>query len=424
MGTDVTVGEKRHQSLNQPKFAEKWGDALAHQPADRRPERARLASDRRSAPHVLVADHRVPMPDRDSGSLRMWHLLEGLLELGCAVTFLPDDREPHEPYTTQLQGMGIEVLYGSVWVPQHLAALSPRLKLCILSRPYVAARYVHMVREHAPEALLAYDTVDLHFLRESRRALSAGGDPRLADTFRPLELALTQIADVTLAVSEDERERLRELVPDATVEVMPNANRIARDVPGPEGRHGLVFIGSFEHTPNVDAALLLAREVMPRVWAEVEDMTLTIVGGDAPEEVTELDAPRIDVAGWVKDIGPLLRQSLAMAAPLSYGAGMKGKVTQSLAAGLPVITTTVGSEGLDVEDGRELLIADDPYEFAKRIVGLSRDPDLWRRLSADGQALVERVCSPAVQLSALRVLLEMGEARQSVASTASSAGRA
>jgi glycosyltransferase involved in cell wall biosynthesis len=107
-----------------------------------------------------------------------------------------------------------------------------------------------------------------------------------------------------------------------------------------------------------------------------------------------------------------------MAAPLSYGAGMKGKVTQSLAAGLPVITTTVGAEGLDVQHGRELLIADDPDEFARAVVQVCRDPALWRRLSANGQALVERVCSPEVQLGALRRLLDMSDPSRSVDSVA------
>jgi glycosyltransferase involved in cell wall biosynthesis len=137
------------------------------------------------------------------------------------------------------------------------------------------------------------------------------------------------------------------------------------------------------------------------------DATLTIVGSNAPPEVAGLHgATGVEVAGWVEDLDPLLRSQLVMVAPLRFGAGMKGKVTQSLAAGLPVVTTTIGAEGLDVRDGEELLIADSPDAFAARIVRLHREPETWRRLSASGQALADRLCSPRVQREALRRLLD------------------
>ena len=415
LGTDVTTGGKRNQELNRPKFAEKWATELRRQPAHPTPQRAHLASDRRPGPHVLIVDHRVPTPDQDSGSLRMHHLIEGLVGLGCRVTFLPDNGDPTEPYTSRLQGMGVEVLYGAVNVPERVAALGSVLRLAILSRPYVAPRYVHIIREHAPAAKLAYDTVDLHFLREERRREhDERADARVADGFRQLELALARASDVTLVVTEEERELLGRIEPGIEVEVLPNANTVASDVPGPDARSGLLFVGGFEHAPNVDAALQLARVIMPLVWRELPDTTLTIVGGKAPPEITALASPGIDVAGWVPDLGPLLRDSRVMVAPLRYGAGMKGKVTQSLAAGLPVVTSRVGAEGLDAEDGRDLFVADDPAEFAARVVQLHREDDTWRTLSGSGRELVQRLCSPEVQLRALERLLAGSDERVTV----------
>ena len=413
MGTDLSAGLKRNQVLNQPKFAAKWREALRDQPSDPDFERARLASDRSPGPHVLVIDHRVPTPDQDAGSLRMFGMLHSLRELGCGVTFVPDDFAAREPYTAQLQAIGVEVLYGPVTLSQHLASLRPRLALCLASRPYVAARYMHLLRQHAPDALLAYDTVDLHSLREMRRAELCDGDRRVAEGYRELERALGRSADVTLAVSEEEREHLADLLPEATIEVVPLANVVAEDVPGPEERSGLLFLGNFEHLPNVDAAIALARDVLPLVWHDLDEVTVTLVGPNAPAAVEELASDRVTVAGWVEDIGPLLRDSIAMVAPLTYGAGMKGKVTQSLAAGLPVVTTPIGAEGLDVNGEHELLIGDGPEELAERIVRLCRDPVTWRSLSANGQELVARTCSPAVQKDALRRLLERAEAQRS-----------
>jgi glycosyltransferase involved in cell wall biosynthesis len=93
---------------------------------------------------------------------------------------------------------------------------------------------------------------------------------------------------------------------------------------------------------------------------------------------------------------------------------MKGKVTQSMAAGLPVVTSGVGAEGLDAEDGRDLFVADQPEEFARRVVQLCRDDDLWEAVSAGGQALVDRLCSPAVQLRAIERLLAAPQPRETV----------
>jgi GT2 family glycosyltransferase/glycosyltransferase involved in cell wall biosynthesis/SAM-dependent methyltransferase len=406
MGTDTASGGKRHQELNQPKFAAKWSAALQKQPTDACHENAFLASNRRSGPHVLVVDHRVPAPDRDSGSLRMWNMLENLRELGCCVSFMPDDGSPYEPYGRELQARGIQLLYGSPPIGPHLAAMEAGLSLVILSRPYVAARYIHSIREHAPRALLAYDTVDLHHLREERRVRAAGGaDYRVAGAFRELELALARAADVTLVVSAEEHSHLAEVIPDVWAEVIPNANTLGTETPAWDVRSGLLFVGGFAHTPNTDAVIHLVEDVMPLVWRDLPDVTLTVVGADAPPSVTALASDGVEVVGWVPDLGPLLRKSLASVAPLRYGAGLKGKVTQSLAAGLPVVSTGIGAEGLDVTHGQELLIGDDPVALAEGIIRLHRDPELWQRLSENGRIVAERSCSPSIQRAALERLL-------------------
>jgi glycosyltransferase involved in cell wall biosynthesis len=135
------------------------------------------------------------------------------------------------------------------------------------------------------------------------------------------------------------------------------------------------------------------------------EVTLTIAGSSPSPEVLDLASARVDVTGWIENLGPELDRARVMAAPLRYGAGIKGKVTQSLAAGLPVVTTRIGAEGLDVSDGREMLIRDDPKGFASALVRLYRDDGLWRELSAAGQRLAERSCSPAKLKQELEELL-------------------
>jgi glycosyltransferase involved in cell wall biosynthesis len=210
---------------------------------------------------------------------------------------------------------------------------------------------------------------------------------------RELELGLMRAADVTLVVTEEEREHVQRDLPSARVEVVPNAHEVVADVAPLEDRAGLLFVGGFEHLPNIDAVEYLVRSVMPLVRKQLGDVPLTIAGSKPTPAVLELASANVEVTGFVPDLEALLDRTRVMVAPLRYGAGMKGKVTQSLAQGLPVVTTSIGAEGLGAVDGRDMLIAEDPQAFADAVVRLYRDDALWRTLSANGQAVVERVCS-------------------------------
>ena len=393
-GTDTSAGSKRHQALNGPKFVAKWADELERQPRPA-PQQVRRLSDRNRGPHVLVIDHRVPTPDQDSGSLRMLNMLQALQAHGCRISFLPDNLATMDPYSRQLRDMGIEVIDGPVELWPELAAIGQQLRLVIASRPYVAPRYLHILREFAPAAKVVYDTVDLHFLREARRGQVGANTAAtaVATSMREIELGLARACDATLLVTEEERSELAAALPDARLIVVPNAHELTKKVPPPEGREGLLFVGGFEHLPNVDAAQYLVRSIMPEVWRRIGDVSLTIAGSKPPPDVWALASSRVEVTGYVPDLDPVIDGARLLVAPLRYGAGMKGKVTQSLAAGLPVVTTAVGAEGLGAVDGQDLMLAEDAEAFAQAIASGYRDDQLWRRLSANGQAVVERVCS-------------------------------
>jgi O-antigen biosynthesis protein len=409
-GTDVSAGGKRHQELNRPKFVEKWRTQLERDQSRPSPPNLRRPSNRAAGPHVLVIDHRVPMADHDAGSLRMQRLCETLLELGCRVTFAPDDMCAHEPYTSALQALGIDVVHGATWMTRELAAIGHDLQLAIVSRPYVAARHTHLVREFAPRATIAYDTVDLHYVREQRRAeLGTPHAEAKAATLRELELGLVRGSDVTIVVSDEEREQVESEAPGSHVIVVPVVNDVVERVPPLDGRAGVLFVGGFEHPPNVDAALMLVNEVMPLVWQRLGEVPVTIAGSKPTEEITALASSNVEVTGWVEDLQPLIDGARVMAAPLRFGAGMKGKITQSLGAGLPVVTTPTGAEGLGAADGHELLIADEPEALAERIVRLCTDDDLWRRMSGAGQGVVRRVASVELMRERLVELLELSD---------------
>ncbi len=415
-GTDPSAGHKRHQEINRTKFVGKWRQVLDAEHLPPGQEHVREAARRHRGPQVLVVDFRTPMWDRDAGSLRMYEIIRSLQRLGYAVTFVPDNAAALQPYTRELQRLGVEVIYGSVDVMPVLKEIGPSLTAAILSRPHPASRWLDSLRECAPGAVVAYDTVDLHWVRESRRfALSAADTPSAngrilahgpkAKALYELEIAMVRASDLTIAVTAEERAQILGAVPDARVLVIPTIHAVSERVPPVEGRKDVLFVGGFEHPPNADAVTYLVREVMPHVWQQRADVSVTIVGGSAPPAVEGLASSRVHIKGWVADLEPILQSARTMVVPVRYGAGVKGKITQGLAAGLPVVTTRVGAEGLDGQDGKNMLIGDDPHALAERIVKVVEDDELWRMLSLGGRELITEKCSPQVLDERLRELL-------------------
>ncbi len=420
-GSDPGSSHKRHQEQNRPKFVAKWRERLEREHARAAVTNVRVAADRHQGPHVLIIDHYVPMWDRDAGSLRMLSVMEALIGLGARVTFMPDNLAPVQPYTRILQEKGIEVMYGALDVNAELATIGPKLALAILSRPHQASRWLDVVREFAPSATVAYDTVDLHWLREARKGaigtgpaaagVASNGNADLdaispkAKALRELELAMIRAADVTVVVSEVEGQQIQADAAETELLVIPTVYKVEPDVAPPNDRSGILFVGGFAHPPNIDAAVRLVRGVMPLVWRELGEVSVTIVGSKPPPEVLALAAPLVDVVGWVEDLRPLLDQARLMVVPLGYGAGLKGKIAQSLAVGLPVVTTPVGAEGFE-DAGDCMLVAADSHELAEHVIRAYRDDALWRRLSSAGQALVAEHCSPEVISERLSQLLE------------------
>jgi O-antigen biosynthesis protein len=262
------------------------------------------------------------------------------------------------------------------------------------------------VRSRCPNAHIAYDMVDFHSLRMTREA-ALRNDPKIlaeAEQQRAVELACASSADVTIAVSEAEKAALLELLPEAVVEVVPLVFELgAWPPPGPAGREGLLFVGGFYHTPNVDAVRWFVERVLPIIRREAPDLVLRIAGANPSEEVLALARqPGVEVLGFVSDLGPLYDRHRVCIAPLRFGAGMKGKVAQSMASGLPIVSTSIGIEGMALEEGAAVLVADGEAEFAAHVLRLLRDDELWLRLSTQGRAYIERTLS----VEAVRPLLE------------------
>jgi GT2 family glycosyltransferase len=385
-GTDLSCGAKKHQEINRLTFMENWAMELAARPVNG--DLASLRQLPKGGKHILVIDHHVPMPDRDSGSLRMFQILKLLHQLGHRVTFIPDNLADIPPYTGELQKHGIEVYHHPYIksVREYLAAYGSKFDVVLLSRCDFARKHILDIRLHTPQSHIIFDTVDLHFLREQREA-QLTGDPeaqRKAQEKQRLEHELIEQADETWVVSGVEQQLLQKECPDASIQMVSNIV----DVPGSSTpftlRRGWLFIGSFLHRPNIDAVLFFVEKIYPLVSERLHDAKFYIIGDKAPPEVVALANENIVVAGLQRDVRPFFDSVKLSVAPLRYGAGIKGKINQSMAYGVPVVATTLAVEGMELTDHEDVLVADEPEDFARALIELYESEELWKRLSQNG----------------------------------------
>jgi GT2 family glycosyltransferase/glycosyltransferase involved in cell wall biosynthesis len=209
------------------------------------------------------------------------------------------------------------------------------------------------------------------------------------------ELAVCGKFDLILTVTEHEKRLLQSYLPDS---VISSAARTGVDVRAIVPRDqsaadsdAILFVGYFRHPPNVEAVLYLANEILPRVLLTRPNARLTIVGAHPPPAVLALGKrPGIIVTGFVEDVADYYRTHAILAAPILSGAGVRVKVLEAMAAGVPVVTSTLGAEGIHAAAGRELLIADDPAAFASALVDLLTDSERATRLARSARAVVEQ----------------------------------
>jgi GT2 family glycosyltransferase/ubiquinone/menaquinone biosynthesis C-methylase UbiE len=396
-GTDTGHGTKAYQVTNGAKLFERWKHRLAtHQPNGVNPDNAK---DRRMKHRVLVLEHCTPTPDQDAGSVSVFNMLLLLREMDFQVTFIAEDNFLYMPdYTVMLQRAGIEVLYAPYIrsVAQHLQEAGGRYDLVYLFRPVVVERNIDTVRSLCPQAKVLFYTHDIHHIRMEREAeLTANAEKALeAGEMKAREFKAIKAVDATIVVSTAEMDILQPQLPGQHLQILP----LLLDIPGTErpwdARHGIVFVGGYQHVPNVDAVQYFVNEVMPLLRQRLPGVRFHAVGSKPPEAITALAAPDVVIEGFVEDLKPLLDSMRLSVAPLRYGAGVKGKVGTALANGLPTVVTPIAAEGMSIVDGEQVLIAETPQEIVDAVVRLYGDSTLWAHLSKQGIEFADRAWGP------------------------------
>ena len=401
-GTDTSSGQKAYQIVNQKHLHEKWKQVLEkeHFPNG---ENVFLARDRsRYKKTVLVVDHYVPQYDKDAGSRTVFAYLKLFAENGYSVKFIGDNFYPHQPYTQTLQQLGIEVLYGPYYANHWMDWLKENgkyIQYVLLNRPHISVKYIDAVR-NLTSAQIMYYGHDLHFLREHRE-YELTGDPetlKSSEKWKQNELALMRKADMSYYPSYVEEEAIHAIDPTIHVKAIPAYlfSDVQEEFYSTEGRRDLMFIGGFGHQPNVDAVKWLAAEIMPRLERLLPGVVVHILGSNPPEEVKKVASRTLRIEGFVTDeeLENYYRTSRLVIVPLRYGAGIKGKVVEAMRYGMPVVTTSIGAEGIA---GAEtiLAIADDPEEFARAVASLYNNAKSLKQRSVASYQYVRENFSPA-----------------------------
>lgn len=386
-GTDTGSGIKSYQITNKEKFLQKWKNEL-QQDHFSNAEHVFLARDRsKNKKTIMVVDHYVPHFDKDAGGRCTFFYMKLMVTMGYRVIFMGDNFYRHEPYTSVLQQMGIEVLYGNWYmknINQWIKTNGQYIDYVYLNRPHIAIKYIDLFKMHTT-AKIIYFGHDLHYLREMRN-YEITKNPSLlksAAEWKDTEFKLFHAADVIHVVGSYEQKVLQEQMPDKPIRNIPlfpyeslySANNT---IPGFASRKDILFVGGFNHKPNYDGILWFIDSIFPEITKAVPDIRLFIVGSNPPDDLLQKQSANIIVTGYVTDeeLEGHYNRSRIVVVPLRYGAGVKGKVVEALHYQVPVITTSIGAEGLPESEGI-LTVSDQESEFAESVIRLYHDSEMW-----------------------------------------------
>lgn len=403
-GIDTTSGLKSCQIINQERFFEKWKDTLDREHFNNGTN-VYLAKDRgQSKKQILVVDHYVPNYDKDAGGRCTFMYIKTFIKMGLKVTFLGDNFAKPEPYTSILNQMGVEVLYGERYYLNCEDWLKNTLKYfdyIYLQRPHISIKYIDIVKKHS-NGKVFYFAHDLHHIRLFRNYQITGNREALEESkkWKKIELELFDKADVGHVVGSYEEEVIKKIFPNKPIRNIPLyiydnfPQNIEKDF---TRRTGIIFVGGFNHMPNIDAVLWFAKEVYPMIIEKEPDLVWHIVGSNEPEEIKSLSSANIQLEGYVTDekLKELYGKCRLAIVPLRYGAGVKGKVVEAAYYQIPLVTTSIGGEGLDSTVG-SFIVEDDAVKMAEVIRKLYFDYTRLKEMSDAGRMFIENYFTPVV----------------------------
>ena len=387
-----------HLLANKNAFYKKWNKILEKEHFSKDKDFF-LARDRSfNKKTILIIDHRIPTPDQDAGSKTMYQYLELFCELGLNVKFMPDDFRYDAIYAQKLENMGIETLYGKYYYNNFKKWIKENAKyfdFVLLSRPDIAVKYMDFIKTCSKAKVLYYGQ-DLHYIRELRR-YETEKDPVIlkeSEKWKKIEFSVFNKADLILTPSISEKIIIDNNSSGKKTKVVPpffydNSNLANKDF---AERKDILFVGGFNHTPNVDGILWFLREIFPLIIKNIKDVRLIIAGSNPPDILKNMDnGHNIIIKGYVddKELKNLYGNARIAIISLRYGAGVKGKTVEAMHYGVPVVSTSFGIEGMP--DIQQIINPiDDAKQFAAEVIRIYSNESLFKLMSEKETAYIKK----------------------------------
>ncbi|MDP1622341.1 MAG: glycosyltransferase [Bacteroidales bacterium] len=364
-------------------------------------------------PKILFVANNIPRPDKNSGERRLVSILEMLVEFWdidfCIAETIYEINwtftDEMAPYFKLLEEKGIRVLPFSENTFRN-SINDNKYQGAYFNLYWVAKELMPLFRKAQPGAFTIVDSVDVHYAREESQARLGQIEQSQVLITKKNELEVYKSADATIAVSKEDLHLLSNVDRVGNVFLIPNIVPVAPRKPGKRDPV-VIFIGCYAWYPNPDAVKWFASEIWPTVHRACPKARFLIIGSEPTEEVLALgNIPGIEVTGFVPETRPYLDMAAVSVAPLRFGGGMKGKVNEAMAHGIPVVSTMIGAQGFEAEHGKQIMITDDPGEFASLIITLLNDDALQREMGLAGQQLNSAICSYEAVKEKIRDLVD------------------
>ena len=388
---------------------------------------------------ILVISPIFPLPLKSGGQVRVYYLLKYLSRYYevALISLIAQEDKPHIPEIEKFC-FRVETITGRIYesVFEKLIAMMTPLQIKRTVRrfgqlargiPFQVCRFYHpdienkiselmnhdkfdavyalysqiapymkQAKSLAPDARFLLDDIDLAFVTKERELVEREGLGRFiasveSKRMREYVRQTWPEQDCIVAMSEVDKQKLLQLSPSMKVAVIPNGvdTEYFRPVPEKSYNHKIVFLGGSLHHPNVDAMRFFYNEIMPLIRQNIDDATLTVIG-EFTETTVFGQGDHVHLTGFVEDLRPYLQDCSVLVAPIRIGGGTRLKILEAMAMGIPVVSTSVGCEGIDAMDGQDVLLADLPEEFAQKVSSLLKQPDMARGLALNGRRLVEQ----------------------------------
>jgi O-antigen biosynthesis protein len=394
-GTEINSGLKKYQVANSIKFSKRW-KAVLEESHFCSGTHERYARDRsKNKKHMLFVDHYIPEYDKDAGSRQMHSYLKLFQKYGFQITFWPHNQLPNLEYGNELMEMGIEVITSisgfkdfNKWIVEN----GKYLDIAFLSRPHISINFIKQIRANSTCKVVYYGH-DMHSvrMRQQNKVTLGSYSQETIDSIEKMEEECWQKSDLILYPSGEEVSFLRDKYPFRKIDILPIECRNETEIASswtPNSYHereGILFVGGFSHLPNEDAVIWFIDEIFPKVEQCLPQIRLTVAGNAPTDNIKKRVNKNISVTGRVTDseLYKLYNKARLVVVPLRIGAGVKGKVVESLRMGVPVISTPIGVQGL-LGSETAIQVASHPDDIAKLLIKTYSSCEEWNKQRTEG----------------------------------------